>query len=729
MAAQAKKIGVYICTGCGIGDALDIEDLSSLATSEAGATLCKTHPALCGDEGIGLIRDDLAAGEIDTVVLAACSFREKQEAFAFDGAVVERVGLREGVVWVLDGADEEDVQWLAEDYLRMGCAKAKVRQLPEPFIEEDLTKDILVVGGGISGLSAALEAARAGSAVTLVERGESLGGYVAKLHRSVASAPPYDGLEAPAIGGLIEEVTAHSSITVHTGAEIERIEGGPGRFDVTLRGGGTRLRAGAIVLATGFEPYDPTKLEHLGYGTHPDVVTSVELEEMARRGELARPSDGGPIRSVLFVQCAGSRDPDHLPYCSSVCCATTLKQALYLKESDPEAQAFVLYKDIRTPGQREDLYRRAQRDGAVFIKGDFKALEAREGKLTVTASDLLLGEDVAIEALDLVVLATGMVSTNRMEGETVEPLAGEDLKHGKILNLAYRQGPELPNLRYGAPDSHFICFPYETRRTGIYAAGTVRRPMDSAAARRDAAGAALKAIQCAEMTSRGEAVHPRAGDRSYPEFFMQRCTQCKRCTEECPFGAINEDEKGNPLPNPTRCRRCGTCMGACPERIISFKDYSIESIGNAIKAMEIPDEDEEKPCVLAFVCENDALPVLDKLALARTRLSPYIRVIPLRCMGSVNQVWIADALSRGVDGVLFFGCKHGDDYQCHFIKGSELCAERLSKLDETLERLMLESERVRFEEVSMNDGELVTAVFEEFMETIDDIGPNPFKGL
>jgi len=152
-------------------------------------------------------------------------------------------------------------------------------------------------------------------------------------------------------------------------------------------------------------------------------------------------------------------------------------------------------------------------------------------------------------------------------------------------------------------------------------------------------------------------------------------------------------------------------------------------IGSAIKAMEIPDEDEEKPCVLAFVCENDALPVLDKLALRRSSLSPYVRVIPLRCLGGVNQVWIADALSRGVDGVLFFGCRHGEDYQCHFIKGSELCSERLGKLEETLQRLALEAGRVRFEPISMNDEDLVSAVIEEFMEKIEELGPNPFKGL
>ena len=215
---------------------------------------------------------------------------------------------------------------------------------------------------------------------------------------------------------------------------------------------------------------------------------------------------------------------------------------------------------------------------------------------------------------------------------------------------------------------------------------------------------------------------------TYPEFNMKRCTQCKRCTVECPFGAINEDEEANPLPQPTRCRRCGVCMGACPERIISFKNYSVPLIGDMIKAIGVPEEDEEKPRILVLACENDAYPALDMAGLRRMSYSPWMRVISLRCLGSMNLVWIADALSKGIDGVLLLGCAHGDDYQCHFVKGSELASIRLSKVSETLDRLALESERVRFETVSITDYDKLPALLNEFAETIDEIGPNPFKG-
>jgi quinone-modifying oxidoreductase subunit QmoB len=369
----------------------------------------------------------------------------------------------------------------------------------------------------------------------------------------------------------------------------------------------------------------------------------------------------------------------------------------------------------------------------------------------VNVEETLIDRKIMVD-VDLVVLATGMVPTAadgesirayrdakaildgdetgakveaaRKTVEKLEPVVGDS-----ILNLEYRQGPDTPVLRHQFPDSHFICFPYESRRTGIYTAGCMRAPLDSQASQLDGAGAGLKAIQTVELASQGKAVHPRWEDMSYPDFFMQRCTQCKRCTEECPFGVLNEDEKGTPQPNPSRCRRCGICLGACPERVISFKDYSIDIISSMIKSVEIPDEFEEKPRLLGFVCENDAYPALDTAALHRKKYSPFIRFIPVRCLGSVNTIWIADALSRGFDGVLLIGCKSGDDYQCHFIRGSELMATRGENMRDKLTQLALEEERVRVEELSITEYDRLPDLIDEFAEQIDEVGLNPFKGF
>ena len=307
--------------------------------------------------------------------------------------------------------------------------------------------------------------------------------------------------------------------------------------------------------------------------------------------------------------------------------------------------------------------------------------------MSVEVEDTLLGENIKVN-VDLVVLSTGMVST---------------LKDESVVNLNYRQGPFMPQNPYGQYDSHFICFPYETLRTGIYTTGCVRQPQDIQGCELDATGAALKAIQCVELVAQGKAVHPRVGDQSYPELFITRCTQCKRCTEECPFGMYDEKPDGTPLPNPTRCRRCAICMGSCPERIISFRDHNVDMIGSMVKAINVPDADDEKPRVVVFICENDAFPADRHGRYQQTPVQPVVRFIPLRCLGNINLVWIADSLSKGIDGVMLIGCKFGEDYQCHFVKGSELAKVRMSKISETLQRLALESERIEVHQLTIDE--------------------------
>ena len=737
-----KKIAVYICSGCGIGDALDIEKLGTVATDESSVPICKNHPNLCSAEGAALIKNDIDNEGVNTIVIAACSHRVMYDVFNFENCIVDRVNIREQVAWC-QKPGEEDTQMMAEDYLRMALAKVNAMELPEPYQpEEEISRDILVVGGGVTGMTSALEAAKAGYSAVLVEKEAQLGGFQGNV-RKIATFP-YQGLQDNDVEALVQEVNQHEKIKVYTGASIEKTEGGPGVFQVSIKQNGSSAehRIGAIVMAAGWRPYNPEKLDKaLGFGASPNVITNTMFEDLSKDGKIVKPGDGQEVKNVAFLQCAGQRDPKYLPYCSTVCCTTALKQALDIKAQNAEANVFVVYKELRTPGQAEDLYRKAQEEGITFIRCQSPEVKADDGRLAVEGEDELLGEKVVLDDLDLVVLATGMVPVSAFgpdvtkEEKEEEEKKEDDLevpedviRRSKILNLEYRQGPEIPALRYDFPDSHFICFPYESRRTGIYAAGCVRRPMGIASAVEDAAGAVMKAIQCIELTARGAAVHPRAGDLTYPEFAMQRCTQCKRCTVECPFGAINEDEEANPLPQPTRCRRCGVCMGACPERIISFKNYSVAMIGAMIKSISVPEEDEEKPRILVLACENDAYPALDMAGLNRMTYNAWVRVIPLRCLGSMNLVWIADSLSKGIDGVVLLGCEHGDDYQCHFVKGSELASIRLSKVSETLDRLALESERVRFETVSIVDYGKIPGILDEFAETIDKVGPNPFKG-
>ena len=286
--------------------------------------------------------------------------------------------------------------------------------------------------------------------------------------------------------------------------------------------------------------------------------------------------------------------------------------------------------------------------------------------------DLILDEEAAIDA-DLVVLATGQVPNAGVNIELPEDdAAPRQAKQVSILNLNYRQGPDMPQFKYGFADSHFICFPYETRRTGIYAAGPVRRPMDMLQATEDATGAALKAIQAVENASLGRAAHPRSGDLSFPIVRLEGCTQCKRCTVECPFGAIDEDERRFPVFNEQPLPPLRHLHG----RLSGARDLVRELFGGYRRQ---PDQGGGHPGRVFREAAHPGAGLRERrLSGARHGrpvahvYSAFVRVIPVRCLGSVNTIWITDALNSGYDGVMMMGCKKGDDYQCHFVKGSEL---------------------------------------------------------
>ena len=716
-----SKIGVYVCSGCDIDQALDVDELVKVAGKECKAPVAKTHPFLCSEEGVQMMKEDQKNEGVNRFMIAACSQRYHEATFDMgDDSLVVRAPIREYVAWTQKTKDEngefdEDTQLAGEEYLQMYYAKIKKHGISEAF-EQDTSKNLLVIGGGVSGMTAAMEAANAGYSVNLVEKEDHLGGFCLDEYKLIPAQAPFRDPEMNSVLEAVSAVAINDLITVHASSFVVSISGQPGEFQVKLNTDGEIkiFKSGAIILATGSHPYDAEKLTELGI-QYENVISSAEFEQMAKSGNIQR-KDGTPALNIGFIQCAGSRTPEHLPYCSGTCCMDSLKQAAYIREQNPDAKAHIIYRDMRTPGLYEDFYRTRQDDPGVFLtQGDVVGVNETEGKkIAIDVDNTLFGEPVTME-MDLVVLAVGQVPST-MKGESA-------------LNLQYRQGPDLPELKYGYPDSHFICFPYETRRTGIYAVGSVRQPMDINDAKIDATGAALKAIQAMELTDQGKTVHPRVGDLTFPEFALSRCTSCKRCTEECPFGVLEEDDKGMPLPNPARCRSCGICMGSCPVQIISFKDSSPNIFKEMMTSYEMPDEFDEKPRILIFACENDALPVFDMAALERLKINTNVRIMPMRCLGGLNLVYINDALSSGYDGIMLMGCSYDDDYQCHFVKGSELANMRLGKVQETIGRLNLEPERVQQYAISMNDYEILPKIIEDFVKELEDFGPNPFKGM
>lgn len=410
------------------------------------------------------------------------------------------------------------------------------------------SKKVLVVGGGISGISVATEAAAAGCEVVLVEKNPYVGGRVAQMHQYFPKlCPPTCGIEI----SLKRIRTAGDLIKIHTLAEVESISGEPGNYHVTVKqyprfvnekctsckacvdvcpeerpdafnyGMGVtkaiyipyesayppryvidpdtckgtscnkcveacdyeaidlnekastfELDVGAVVFATGWQPYDAAKIEPLGFGKHPNVITNVMMERLAAvsgptGGKILRPSDKGEIKSIAFVQCAGSRDENYLKHCSGVCCSASLKQATYVREQYPEAQIYIFYIDLRTPGRLEDFLQARQEDEKItLVKGKVANVEEDpSGDLTVTAEDVL-GGGLVRQKVNMVVLATGIVPSE----------IGAEVPSGFVR------------------DEHGFLVA-EQSQPGILAAGCAKRPVEVASCVRDATGTALKALQ------------------------------------------------------------------------------------------------------------------------------------------------------------------------------------------------------------------------------------------
>ncbi len=760
---MATKIGVYFDV-LNIGGGVPVDELAAAVSNKWGdfTPVVKSYPVLA--DAISSIQDDIAANELDGVLICGTSPRNDTAIYAFGEVMVERVNLREQCVLAYKNPDGSPVSHtapelltqMALDYVNMGVVKLQKAAPPEGAVVEGV-KRVLVLGGGWTGLTSAMQLAAADYEVVLVEKTDTLGGHVNNIPNATPLKAPWTEPQSSGLEAKIAAVKANNKITVHMSSGITKLSGQPGEFVAILStpSGDVEIPVGAVVLATGWVPLDAKKyLAPMGYGL-PNVYHAGEFGKLLREGKIkpkrvafvldttlaedaAKGSCCGTCADGEACETAQAEAPAsppaegeeqasfvkedlesvrHLGYSNSVSSVAALRLANAVCDGDEGAQVFILYKHMVVQGLLERYYKHAQdRLGIMMTKADVTSIAQNGEALKVSCANTLLGMDFDVD-VDAVVLPTGIVPTTAKDA---------------VVQFDYRQGPDFPDLDLfdGFTDSNYICFPYETRRTGVYAAGCVRQPMTMDACEEDAYGAALKAMQCIEASSHGVAVHPRSGDLSHPIFNFVRCTQCKRCTEECPFGALDDDEKGTPKPNPARCRRCGTCFGACPERVISFANYNIDQIGSMIREVTVPkDFKNDGPRILILACENDAYPALDMAAMRRKAWSPYARIIPVRCLGSVNAIWVSDAMSKGFDGVMLLGCKYGDDYQCHFVKGSEICNRRKENIAETLNRLGVEPERVEQLEVAIDEYDKVPDLIDGFVGRIITMGPNPFKGM
>ena len=776
-----SKVGIFICDPGGrLGSAIALDSVLQRLAKMKTVGRCEVIADIWSDGFLSSVMEDIKAGNLNRILWVG-RFSPNQEkrikselaSAGLNHYLNEWCDLEEQGIGQ-EGADREIQTQKATMLIQMSLSRTRLLEALEP-IALPAVESVLIVGAGVAGLHAATSLAKLDKKVYLVEKESGIGGKVAHLHRLYPRiCDPRCGLEFE-----VNKLRESDKVEVHTLSQVKSLDGSPRNFEVkiekepryvneercnacgecikacpiqipineafspTAPGKGAlgtfskkaihapepmnfpaayvieraycppecreceracptkaveleqtpseiTVRVGAVIAATGWDPYPLSKVEEYGYGLYPNVISNLDAERI-----LENPPE---LKEIGFIQCAGSRDERHLSYCSSVCCSASLKQASYLKEKLPDSRLYVFYQDIRTPGFDEELYQKVKSlDNVIFVRGLPSTVkpDGDTGRLKVRAEDTFSGKEVSLN-LDLLVLAGGMT-----------PSAGSN-EIAPVLNL--------PRNSFGFFESHLQCHPEESQRAGIYVGGSARGPMNVSQSIESSHRAVVESLQFLDGTFLIEPTHP-VPDKT-------KCDKCKRCMEDCPFTAFYFDDQGVPTPDLAKCRQCGNCMGTCPLACISLRHFTIKQTAAQVQAVKPSFMGKEEPVVLAFLCRNDAYYAARSAADSSLPIPPNVFFIKVPCAGSLNNALIADALSFGIDGVLIAGCNDG---QCHYVKGNQLVRTRSGDVSDKLKKMMIEPERVRFENLEIRDSEKYVKLISSYIQDLRAMGPNPFK--
>ncbi|MGA9350273.1 MAG: CoB--CoM heterodisulfide reductase iron-sulfur subunit A family protein [Anaerolineae bacterium] len=593
-----RKIGVFIChCGLNIAGTVDVERVAEEIRDYPGVVYSVDYRYMCSDPGQDLIKEAITEHDLDGIIVAACSptmhevtFRKTAATAGLNPYLCEIANIREQCSWVHQSLPEEATDKAIET---IKAIVEKVRY-DEPLVPLTLplVKRALVIGGGIAGLQAALDVAEAGYPVVLVERESRLGGRMRQLSGTYLNFDTASDL----LASKIEAVTRHPHIQVITEAEVEEVTGCVGNF--TVRVGrlvnwetgklvdwetgksvdwetnlpiyqSTNLPTcdvGAIVVATGYDLYPKERLGQYGGGKYPDVIDGLQFERMLAQdgptgGQIRRPSDGAVPKEVVWVQCAGSRDPElHKPYCSKVCCMYVAKQTIMYKRQVPEGQAYVFYIDIRSAGKgyEEFVQQAMEQYDVLYLRGKVSKVFPEDGRVVVWGADTLTGKPVEVAA-DLVVLATASVPSQGAK-DLAQRLRVATDEHG-FFSEAH------PKLR-----------PVESLTAGIYLAGAAQFPKDIPETIAQASGAAAKVLS---LFSQREMVQEPI--IAYVD--EELCSGCGLCVGVCPYEAREMHPwKDLAIVNVALCQGCGACVVACPNKASAVRNFTTGQVLAMVEA-------------------------------------------------------------------------------------------------------------------------------------------------
>ncbi len=555
---EEPKIGVFIChCGINIGGVVNVPEVVEYAQSLPNVEHAEHNLYTCSEDTQKGIKEKIDEHKLNRVIVASCTprtheplFRSTTKEGGLNAYLFEMANIRDQCSWV-HMHEAEKATKKAKDLVRMAVAKARMLE-PLYKLELNVSQSALIVGGGLSGMTAALEIAKQGFPVHLVERENELGGNLRKIHYvlSEKNEDPQKILKE-----TVENVMNNDKIKVHTGTTVKSIEGFMGNFKSTFSDE-TEIEHGVVIVATGGQEYKPK--EYL-YGQDERVMTQMELEEKLAKDEV-KPN------SVVMIQCVGSRNEER-PYCSRICCADAIKNALKIKEKNPDADIFVLYKDIRSYGFREDYYREAADKGVRFIRYDDenKPEVAKEGnELVVSIKDPILGEQVKIRP-EYVILSAATLP--QPDNEVLAQMLKVPLSKDKFFL-----------------EAHMKLRPVDFATEGVFLCGLAHSPKFIDESISQACGTVSRA--CTILSDEIMELEP-----TISEVIDENCDGCAYCIDPCPFNALtlieymrNRNVKKTVERNETACKGCGVCMATCPKKGIIVRGFKLEQLGAMVDA-------------------------------------------------------------------------------------------------------------------------------------------------
>lgn len=561
IAGEPVRVGVFIChCGINIAGIVDVPAVKDYAATLPGVAYADHNLYTCSQDTQKLIKQRIEEHRLNRVVVASCSprthealFQETMKESGLNPHLFVMANIRDQCSWVHQ-RDPQGATEKARGLVRMAVAMARLAA-PLKSVALPVTPTALVIGGGLSGMTAALAIADQGFNVCLVEKDKELGGNLRKLQKTL------DGQDLQALlSATIKRVKNHPRIQTHVGAALRDIKGFVGNYESTLSDGAV-FKHGAIVVATGALEYQP---KEYGYGQHKNIMTQLELSRRLEEGLKNEPS------SVVMIQCVGSRE-DPRQYCSRVCCSKAVQNAIRLKALYPQADVHVLYRDMRTYGLREPYYAQARDQGVLFTRFDLSARpevtwNGKGGAPTVSVKDPILGEKMTLKP-DLLVLSTGMIADIEANDALAKQLKVPLNQDGFFL------------------EAHVKLRPVEFATDGIYVAGLAHAPKSTDESMAQALAAASRA--CVLLSRRELEAHGTIGDVD-----VERCVACGLCENICAFGAITleverigRSDRLLAKINPALCKGCGACSASCRCGAITLRGFTDEQIMAEILAL------------------------------------------------------------------------------------------------------------------------------------------------